>query len=300
MSWNWDRLRVFFEVVECGTFTAAAKRLQLSQPAVSRQISTLEAELGITLFHRDYKGLVLTELGEEVFKTSACLKAEVDLMESRIANNQEAPVGPLRLTTSVAFGAAWLSPLMGLFHEKYPDIKISLLLSDQTEMSLSTREADVAIRFAAQTKPCLIEKKLMPLRYRLYASNDYLDARGVPKNVLDLLEHDIVVYGSDVPAPVSNINWLLELIRSENKEFQPILSVGNVHGILHAIRGGVGIGALPKYLIDQDSNLTEVMPDCVGPTIDVYLVYLEEMRNAKRLNVLRDFLVEHSNASKLN
>ena len=300
MSWNWDRLRVFFEVVECGTFTAAAKRFQLSQPAVSRQISTLEAELGITLFHRDYKGLVLTEIGEEVFKTSACLKAEVDLMESRITNNKETPVGPLRLTTSVAFGAAWLSPLMGLFHEEYPEIKISLLLSDQHEMSLSTREADVAIRFAAQTKPCLIQKKLMALRYRLYASNEYLDTRGIPKSVLDLLEHDVVVYGSDVPAPVSNINWLLELIRAEKKDFQPILSVANVHGIFHAVRGGVGIGALPKYLVDQDSNLTEIMPDYIGPTIDVYLVYLEEMRNAKRLNVLRDFLVEHSNASKLN
>ena len=299
MSWSWDRLRVFFEVVESGTFTAAAKRLQLSQPAVSRQISTLEGELGVTLFHRDYKGLVLTEIGEEVFKTSACLKAEVDIMESRIANNQQTPVGPLRLTTSVAFGAAWLSPLMGSFHEEYPDIKISLLLSDQHEMDLSTREADVAIRFAPQTKPCLIQKKLMELRYRLYASQTYLESRGVPTSVSDLLEHDVVVYGSEVPAPVNDINWLLDLIRGQRPDYEPTLSVASVHGILHAIRSGVGIGALPKYLVDQESSLSEILPDCIGPTIDVYFVYLEEMRNAKRLNVLRDFLVEHSSRSRL-
>ncbi|MBL10145.1 MAG: LysR family transcriptional regulator [Acidiferrobacteraceae bacterium] len=300
MSWNWDRLRVFFEVVECGTFTAAAKRLKLSQPAVSRQISTLEQELGITLFHRDYKGLVLTEIGEEVFKTSACLKAEVDLMESRIANNQDTPVGPLRLTTSVAFGAAWLSPLMGDFHQEYPDVKISLLLSDQHEMSLSTREADVAIRFAPQTKPCLIQKKLMELRYHLYASDSYLKNRGTPNTIEDLYSHDIVVYGNDVPAPVSNINWLLEMIRKNQPKFEPALSVANVHGILHAIQSGVGVGALPKYLVGDDHNLVEVLPDISGPQIEVYFVYLEEMRNAKRLNVLRDFLVKHASQNKLN
>tara|TARA_B100000029_G_scaffold422629_1_gene429429 strand:+ start:2443 stop:3345 length:903 start_codon:yes stop_codon:yes gene_type:complete len=299
MSWNWDRLRVFFEVVECGTFTAAAKRLKLSQPAVSRQISTLEEELGVVLFHRDYKGLVLTEIGEEVFKTSACLKAEVDIMESRIANNQDAPVGPLRLTTSVAFGAAWLSPLMGSFHQEFPDVKISLLLSDHHEMNLSTREADVAIRFAPQTKPCLIQKKLMDLRYNLYASQSYLDRNGTPKTITDLKDHDIIVYGSDVPAPVTNINWILELIRKDHAKFEPALSVANVHGIHHAIRSGAGIGALPNYLIDDDDNLIEVMPKCSGPEIEVYFVYLEEMRNAKRLNVLRDFLVKHAEPNKL-
>jgi len=300
MTWNWDRLRIFFDVVEAGTFTAAARRLQLSQPAVSRQISTLESALGVTLFHRHYKGLVLTEIGEEVLKTAACLKAEVDMMESRIVNNQSTPMGPLRLTTSVAFGAAWLSPLMGLFHGNYPDIKISLLLSDHHEMSLTTREADVAIRFATQTKPCLIQKKLMELRYHLYASASYVKSRGTPTTLKEFLDHDIVVYGSEVPAPVSNINWLLELVRTEKPGYEPALTVANVHGILHAIRSGAGIGALPRYLADSDSDLIEVMPECVGPTIGVYFVYLEEMRNAKRLNVLRDFLVEHANASQLS
>ena len=290
---------MFHEVAEAGSFTAAARHLQLSQPAVSRQISTLENELNTILFHRDHKGLILTEIGEDVFKTAAWLKAELDMMESRIVNTQEQAVGPLRLTTTVAFGAAWLSPLMGLFHETYPEIKVSLLLSDQHEMKLSTREADVAIRFAPQTKACLIQKKLMELRYHLYASRDYLSASGTPRTIKDLLGHEIVVYGNDMPAPVSHINWLLELIRQHDRGYEAALSVANVHGILQAVRSGVGIGALPRYLAEQDTRLVKILPECVGPTIDVYLVYLEEMRNAKRLSVFREFLVDHANKSKL-
>ena len=98
-----------------------------------------------------------------------------------------------------------------------------------------------------------------------------------------------------MPAPVSQINWLLERIRETDRTYEAALSVANVHGILQAVRSSVGIGALPRYLVDQDSGLVEILPDCVGPTINVYFVYLEEMRDAKRLNVLRDFLVEHAN-----
>jgi len=300
MNWNWDRLRVFREVAEVGSFTAAAKQLQLSQPAVSRQISTLEQELKIILFHRDNKGLVLTDIGEEVYRTAVTLKGHLDVMESRILNRQDAPAGSLRLTTSVGFGASWLSPLMGLFHEQYPEIKISLLLSDQADMSLSSRDADVAIRFAPQTKASLIQKKLLELRYHLYASEDYINEKGLPASVDGLSEHEIVVYGNDMPAPVNDINWLLELVREGNPGYEPALSVASVHGILQAVRSGVGIGALPRYLVDETAGLVEVLPDIIGPKIYVYFVYLEEMRNAKRVEVLRDFLVKHASASELD
>ncbi len=294
MNWNWDRLRVFREVAEVGSFTGAAKQLQLSQPAVSRQISTLEQELRIILFHRDNKGLVLTEIGEEVYRTAVSLKGQLDIMESRILSRQETPAGSLRLTTSVAFGSSWLSPLMGLFHEQFPEIKISLLLSDQAEMSLSSRDADVAIRFAPQTKPSLIQKKLLDFHYHLYASEEYLKDKSTPQGVLDLADHKIVVYGSDMPAPVENINWHLDLVRDHAPHYEPALSVASVHGILQAVRSGAGIGALPKYMVDQNSGLVEVLSEIKGPTISVYFVYLEEMRNTKRVEVLREFLVEHA------
>ena len=299
MNVNWDRLRVFFAVAEAGSFTDAAKILRLSQPAVSRQISTLEREIDNTLFHRHHKGLVLTEVGEDVFKTTKHVLSEFEKMEERIVDLRGTPEGPLKVTTTVAFGSTWLSSRMNRFHDLYPQIRVSLLLVDDHEFDLSTRDADVAIRFSPQVQPFAVQTRLMKIQYHIFACRRYLERKGTPEVSRDLLDHDLIVYGDDVQAPIDNINWLLDLARTHKKDFEPALTVSSIHGIFQAVRSGMGIAALPLYLAEEEETLTEILPDCQGPEFDAYLVYLEEMRDSMRLRVLRQFLLNEAQPGRM-
>jgi DNA-binding transcriptional LysR family regulator len=287
---DWDKLRVFHAVAEAGSFTHAGERLTLSQSAVSRQISTLEDSLRVKLFHRHARGLKLTEQGEHLFETAHEVFAKLAMAEAHIADVKEKPQGPLRITTTVAFGSIWLTPRIKEFVELYPDIEVSLVLAD-TELDLSMREADAAIRMMPPTQPDLIQRHLMTMNYRIYAAPEDLKARGIPKTARDLDQHSIVVYGEDASPPVGDFNMLLEVGIKSGPPREPVLRVNSIYGIYRAVQGGLGIAALPEYMSHEGRNLVEVLPEIPGSSLDVYFVYPEEVRNAERIVVLRDFLV---------
>jgi DNA-binding transcriptional LysR family regulator len=289
---DWDRLRVFRAVAESGSFTRAGRRLNLSQSAVSRQISALEESLKISLFHRHARGLVLTEQGEELYAVVQEMTDRLSLALARINESRERPEGPLKITTTVTFGSAWLTARLNQFHLKYPEISVSLILSDAADLDLSSRQADMAIRFQSQTQPNLIQRRLMRFRYHLFASKDYLKRHGVPLEPQDLDKHELIVYGEDVPQPMRNMNWILDLGAREKRK--PALRVNSVYGIYRAVKSGLGIAALPYYLSDESSELVEVLPEVEGPTAEAYIVYPEELRHSKRIAVLRDFLIQQA------
>ena len=160
---DWDRLRVFYIVVAAKSFTSAGKLLDLSQSAVSRQIAALERELRVALFHRHARGLVLTEAGEDLHRTVTEMAERMAVGLASINDCREAPRGALKITTSLAFGSAWLTSRVNKFHARYPEITISLLLVDNLELDLFLRQADVAIRFTPQTQPNLIQLRLMTI-----------------------------------------------------------------------------------------------------------------------------------------
>ena len=287
---DWDKLRVFHAVAEAGSFTHAGDTLNLSQSAVSRQISSLENSLDVKLFHRHARGLKLTEQGENLLTTAHEVFAKLAMAEARIIDIKEKPQGPLKITTTVAFGSIWLTPRIKEFVTLYPDIEVSLVLAD-TELDLSMREADAAIRMTAPSQPDLIQRHLMTMNYRVYAAPEYLKARGWPKTVDDLDDHSIIVYGEDATPPVGNLNWLLEEGAPSGRMREPVLRVNSIYGIYRAVQSGLGIAALPEYMSREGHNLVEVLPEIRGPSLDVFFVYPEELRKAARIGVLRDFLV---------
>ena len=158
MAMDWDKLRVFHAVAEAGSFTHAGDVLNLSQSAVSRQVSSLEESLQVPLFHRHARGLMLTEQGEILFKTAREILAKLNMAEARISESRERPKGPLKVTTTIAFGSIWLAPRLKEFLEENPDIEVSLVLTDN-ELDLSMREADVAIRMTTPTQSDLIQRR---------------------------------------------------------------------------------------------------------------------------------------------
>lgn len=291
---DWDKLRVFHAVAEAGSFTRAGEDLHLSQSAVSRQVSALEESLRVPLFHRHARGLILTEQGELLFRTAHDVFAKLAMVEARIADNKDEAQGPLKVTTTVAFGSIWLTPRMREFKTLYPDIAVSLVLAD-TELDLSMRQADVAIRLAPPKQPDLIQRYIMNMNYHVYASAEYLAEHGTPARPQDLDDHDLVVYGDDARPPVENLNWLLTTGAPPGETREPVLRVNSIYGIFRAVQSGLGIGALPDYMSREADNLKEVLPELRGPSIEAYFVYPEELRNSKRITVFRDFLVSRLN-----
>ncbi|NMM43855.1 LysR family transcriptional regulator [Rhodospirillaceae bacterium KN72] len=287
---DWDRLRIFHAVAEAGSFTHAGEKLNLSQSAISRQISALEESVRVPLFHRHARGLLLTEQGEMLYRTVKDVFHKLSMAEARLAETKDRPSGPLKVTTTMAFGSTWLTPQIKEFIDLFPEVEVTLLLSDE-ELDLGMRQADVAIRMSPPRQPDLIQRPLMSVKHLIYGSPDYFARRGKPETPSDLDHHDLVVFGEEAPLPSKTINWLLEVGARPETPRRPILRVNNVYGIYRAVRSGLGLAALPEFMQPEQTKLEPVLTDLDGPVTQAYFVYPEELRHSKRITVFRDFLL---------
>src|SRR3569623_1506586 len=182
---DWDKLRIFHTAAESGSFTHAAEKLNMSQSAVSRQISALEEDLNLKLFIRHARGLVLTEVGEQLFRTAHRMQWELQQVQTQMSESQDEPSGQLIVTTTVGIGSTWLSSRIHEFVKLYPEIQIDVKLSD-AELDLAMREADVAIRLHRPMQSEMIQRKLFTVHNHFYASRAYIAAHGEPVAVEDL------------------------------------------------------------------------------------------------------------------
>jgi DNA-binding transcriptional LysR family regulator len=286
---DWDKLRVFHAVADAGSFTHAGDTLNLSQSAVSRQISALEEALQVPLFHRHARGLILTEQGEALNRTVREVFAKLAMTEALLTESKEKPSGRLKVTTTVGFGATWLAPRLQPFLETYPDISITLLLDD-AELDLAMREADVAIRMHPPRQPDLVQRHLLDMHWHVCASPEYLKKYGVPQRPEDLDEHKLLLFGEYRP-PVPDINWLAEVGRRAGQPRRALLEVNSIYALLLSLRAGLGVGALPDYFDIEGEGLVKLLPELKSPKVEAYFVYPEELRTSKRVAVFRDFLL---------
>lgn len=287
---DWDKLRIFHAVADAGSFTHAGHELLLSQSAVSRQVSALEEDLHVTLFHRHARGLILTEQGEVLYRTAHEVFTKLAAAKTRLMDSKEKPSGELRITTTVGLGSVWLTPRITEFIDLYPDIKVSLMLED-SELDLSMREADVAIRLRRPTQPDLIQRKLFTVHHHVYASTDYVKRHGIPKSVEDLDKHRIVTFGT-TEGYLTNLNWLETVGRPDGSPRRSALRVNNAYGLRRAVQEGAGIGSLQDYIVPADAkNLVQIDLPLEAPQFDTYFVYPEELKDTKRVTAFRDFIV---------
>jgi DNA-binding transcriptional LysR family regulator len=291
---DWDRVRVFHAVAQAGSFTRAAERLGLSQSAISRQIGGLEEDLGTPLFHRHARGLVLTEQGEILLTTANEVAKRMAAVESALGESRDSPAGHLRVNATVGIGTVWLVARLPDFLDRYPDIRVSLVISDG-DVDLSMRQADVAIRVARPTQPDLIQRRLMTVHTHIYAAPAYLERHGTPHAAEDLDRHRLIAYGDDSVVPVASLNWVLTAGYEED-EARPLrqasLKVNNVFGMLRAAESGLGLASLPDYLGSSSAKLRRVLDHLEGPSFTAYFVYPEELKTSKRVSVFRDFLLQ--------
>ena len=285
---DWDKLRIFHAVADAGSLTHAGDTLHLSQSAVSRQIRALEDGLNTTLFHRHARGLILTEQGELLFDATKHMSKRLDAAAARIRDSEEEVFGELRVTTTIGFGSLWLAPRLPALYEKYPDLKIDLMLEERL-LDLPMREADVAIRMKEPSQADLIRRRLLTINMRLYASPEYLAVHGMPETTDELSKHRIISQNATSAQVSAGALLVRELMA------YPVgstLTVNNYFGVLQAVIHHLGIGVLPDYLTQDFPQLVRVLPEIQSAEVPVFLAYPEELRQSKRVEVFRDFVSE--------
>ncbi|SFI60868.1 LysR family transcriptional regulator [Celeribacter neptunius] len=293
---DWDKLRIFHAVADAGSLTHAGDTLHLSQSAVSRQIRALEESLSTTLFHRHARGLILTEQGELLFEATRAMAKRLDAAAARIRDSEEEVYGELRVTTATGFGTLWLAPRLSKLYDKYPELKIDLMLEERV-LDLPMREADVAIRMKEPSQADLIRKRLMNIRMRLFATRSYLDEHGTPQTMDDLSSHRLICQSPNANQVSAGARLIEEL---NEYDIRSKLFVNNYFGVLQAVLNDLGIGVLPDYLVESAPDLVRVLPDLQSGEVPVFLAYPEELRHSKRIEVFRDFITEEINAHRRN
>jgi DNA-binding transcriptional LysR family regulator len=285
---DWDKLRIFHAVADAGSLTHAGDSLHLSQSAVSRQIRALEESLGSTLFHRHARGLILTEQGELLFDATVAMSKRLETAVARIRDSVDEAFGELRVTTTTGFGSLWLAKRLPKLYERYPDLKIDLMLEENV-LDLPMREADVAIRMKEPSQADLIRLRLMSIRMRLYALQSYLDRHGTPTDMDDLGAHRLICQNT-ASTQVSEGARLVRELMTHN--VSSTLTVNNYFGVLQATLNGLGIGVLPDYVTEDHPQLVRVLPAVESHEVPVFLAYPEELRSSRRISAFREFITE--------
>jgi DNA-binding transcriptional LysR family regulator len=283
-----DAMSTFVAVVEAGSLSAAARRLKTPLATVSRKVSELESHLRTKLFNRSSRKLVLTDAGSSY--VGACKRILADVTEAERAASGEytAPTGELILTATIALGRIYLIPILADFLKAYPDIKVSLILTDRV-LSLFEEQIDVAVRVGALSDSSMIAIRVGAIRRMICASPTYLSARGTPRTPDDLAGHDCITYAGLVSPDV----WTF--VRDKTNIAIPVharLVVGTAEAACDAACAGIGITSAFSYHFQtalERGALTSLLDEFQPATLPVNLVYTASRFLPIKMRAFLDF-----------
>lgn len=288
-----DRLsamKTFVRVTELGTLSAAARELGLTQPAISQQIAALEGHLGIRLFHRSTRQLVLSEGGETYYRQALEILHAVDEAEEGTRTYSTALQGSLRIQAPVGLGQMYLAPLVINFQRQHPGLRSELVLDDRIA-DLIADNVDVAIRFGAMKSSDLIARKLGSFERILVASPDYVAIHGAPESPDDLIEHGFVRF---IWSPLGEMVPLVGSRGSVDAAIRSVFLANNAFVLNDALCAGIGIGAaqlpLVQPLIDN-GKLVRILPDYGHAPMDIHAVHASGRFLPRKIKLFIDYLL---------
>ena len=290
---DWDKLRIFHAAAEAGSFTHAGEHLHMSQSAVSRQVSALERDLKVALFHRHARGLQLTEQGDMLYRTAADVLAKLQAAEMLLADGTSKPQGELRIAAPVGLGTVWVTQRLREFMELYPEIRVELILNDD-QLDLSMRQADVAIWLNEPTQPDLIRRQLATMKVKAYASTNYIRRHGAPQSLAELDRHRVLSYSGPPQQDLAPLSWLETAGRDGQGPRAAVFCANSIVALKYAVRAGIGIGMIPDYMTEEENDLVAVLTGDSPPPLPILFVYPEELKTSKKVQVFRDFLVSQA------
>ena len=282
---NWDDIRIFLAVARRGQLLSAARALGVNHATVARRLTALETDLAVKLVDRRTNGSLLTPAGERLLETAERIEADMIGARTEIGGADVALAGTVRVGAPDGFGVAFLAPRLGRISERHPELTLQLVPVPRA-VSLSRREADIAITVERPEHGRLIARKLVDYTLGLYASKGYLDIAGTPQTTQDLKHHALVGYVEDlVYAPA------LAYADEIDRGFRPRFEIASALGQTEAVRAGGGIGILHAFIARQDPSLVQVLPDQVIRRA-YWLVLHESARDIRRVRAVADFIAE--------
>lgn len=290
-----DRLtemEAFATVVDQGGFTDAARKLGMSKSAISKHVSSLEARLGARLLNRTTRRVSPTDIGLAYYDRARRVLNDAGEADNLVTSMQSAPSGILRLAVPTDFGATHLSPILGDFLNRYPDVSVNMVLKNRY-VELISEGFDLAIRMGEMDDSSLRARKICEAKQRLIASPAYLEQHGRPERIDDLNDHRLLYYSNNAASSV----WKITAPSGEVRQVRSSswFSINDGQSLLNAAVTGLGIAYLPSFLYAQamKSGLVEdVMPELPRDVQSLYAVYPSGRYTQPKVRALIDFLVE--------
>ena len=284
---DWNLIRTFVAVADGGSLTVAAETLQLSQPTVGRQISELEAALGLTLFSRGRGGMQLSESGQSLIAEARQVAREAERFAIKAAGNDHSPSGTVRITASEVVAAHLLAPCLPAFREREPAIDLEIVASNATD-NLLARDADIAIRMYRPTQTSLVARKIGELSMGLYASETYLNQHAsAPGSPAELAGHTLIGFDRD--------DSILQGMAAFGMQGTPEMfayRTDNQLVYLELVRAGAGIGFCMDAAAGRMPGLQRLSTGFELPSLPVWLVTHQELRGSVRIRCCMAFLAQ--------
>jgi DNA-binding transcriptional LysR family regulator len=283
---DWALVQAFLAVAEEGSLSAAARRMQASQPTLGRQVKALEAELGLTLFLRHAKGLTLSTAGEALLAPARAMAAAVGEISLYAAGREASVAGTVRLTASKVVSHYMLPPILAQLRLQAPEIQIELVPSDASE-NLLYREADIALRMYEPRQLDLVSRYLGDIEIGVYAAKSYLDRRGRPRTPADLLEHDLVGFDRDETI----LRGMREAGLDVDRRNFALRCDGQVE-YWELVRAGCGIGFSQVPIGAREPLVERLDFGWQLPRLPLWIAAHRDLRHTPRVRLVWDVLAE--------
>jgi len=287
-----EEMQAFVKAVETESLSEAARELNVSPSAISKQIRNLENRLGARLMQRTTRSLTLTEPGKAFYEQSVTIITQVERAESGVHELQDEPQGTLRISASADFSRLHLNSVITDFARQYPDLRLELTFTDRT-IDLIAEGYDAAIRIGALPDSSLVARKLSPCRHVLCASPNYLKANGTPVLPDDLRGHDCIGYEY---TRGTRLGWRFEVDqRPQTVHVKGRLQVNAGWMLRELMLADLGIGLLPTFMVAEElrsGELVTLLDDYLRADTSIYAVYLSRAHLSAKVRVFVDFLTE--------
>ena len=283
-------MEIFARVVEAGSFSRAARRLNVSTSVVSKCVTRMEQSLGVRLLNRTTRSISLTEIGRAFYARCAQIVAEAEEAEAMAAGMQSTPRGTLKVNVPVSFGVLHVTPALAGLLGAYPELNVDMTFNDR-DVHLAEEGYDVSVVIAAEPRGTLVARKLAPIRYVVCAAPAYLRRHGAPASVEDLAHHKCIVFCGSGNAR----QWHFERDDAHaSVEVSGSLRLDNENAVRRAALAACGIALLPTYMVGddlRDEALRIVLPEYRTSETSLYATYLPNRYVTAKVRVFVDYLV---------
>ena len=285
-SFDWSQARAFLATAEEGSFSAAARRLKLTQPTLGRQVAALEKDLGVLLFERVGKALNLTEAGRDMLEHVRTMGAAADRMSLIAKGRSQAIEGQIRITASDMMSAHVLPPILKQLRQQAPKLYIDVIAANDIR-DLMRREADIAIRHVRPDQPDLIARLVCEETAHFYATREYLDTRGRPRDLAQMAQHDFISFG--------DTERMLEYMHGINLPLTPEnFPLGTANGVVawELARQGLGLAPMSNRIAKGFPDMERVLPEMDPITFPIWLTTHRELHTSRLIRLVFDMLAE--------